>query len=241
MLAASLFSANITEIVYPDKQDKNGTLKLILMFEGSFNASFEQKNEGGMAILTFYGLNNAESSAKALNTSMIQSVSVKPSDKNSTEILFVGRQLFDISVTNDANTLYIALTPKAAPFTIENIAKDTGSGTLGYILNMLFYIVIFLFIITVTALLFLKFKLFGRGKKVNTKTKELKQSSYKEAFKITKSHESFTASHEQNIEDAKQTENSTVPQSKQSAENPPKPKTKSKKKTPSVQQKTLFD
>jgi hypothetical protein len=247
MLAASLFSANITDIIYPDKQYKNGTLKLTLMLDSSFNASFEQKNEGGTAILIFYGLNSAKSFTKTLNASMIQNISVKPLDNNCTEILLVGKQLFTISVANSANALHIVLTPKTAPFTIENIAKDTGGGALtGYILDTLFYIVMFLFVMTIAAVLFLKFKLFGRSKKANIKTKEeFKKSVYEEAFKIANPRDISAVEGEfDNAKDAMQTgnsaalsEKSTVPQSEKSAENPQK----SKKKSSAIRQKTLFD
>lgn len=219
LLAVSLFGANITDIVYPVEQDKNGTLKLTFIFEGSFNASFEQKNEGGITILIFHDLNSTKSFTKTFNTSIIQSVSIKPLDKNSTEILFVGKQLFDISVTNDTNVLDIALIPKTAPFTIENIAKNTGSETIiGYILDTLFYIVAFLFVMTIAAVLFLKFKLFRYGKKADIKAKE--------EFKNPVSPHETTP-------DVLKTETA--------ASLPKQPKVKSKKRSSLTRQKTLFD
>jgi hypothetical protein len=218
LLAISLFGADITDIVYPDREDKNGAFKLTLRLKGDFNGSFEQKNEGSAVILIFHGLNSAKSFTKTLNTSIIQNVNIKPLNKDSTQISFVGKQLFDLSVAHDANVLYITLVPKATPFTIEDIAKDTGGGTIvGYVLDTLFYIAAFLFVLTIVIILFLKSKLFPRIKKANA-IERFKQPevSHESAFKNTQPEIS-------------------------AAILPKEPKIKPKKKSSAAKQKTLFD
>ncbi|MDR1614349.1 MAG: hypothetical protein LBS26_02140 [Campylobacteraceae bacterium] len=209
---ALLFGANITDITHSDKHDKkSGAFNLILSFDGSFNTSFEQKYEDGAITLIFDGLNSNKPFMKTFSDSAIQSVSIKQSDKNSTKISFASKQLFDISISNNSDKLYIALTPKAVPLTMEDIVKNTGDGKIiSYILDILFYVVIGLFVLTAALMLFLKVKLFSVKK---TETIEEPENSTSELnsneIKIKKS---------------------TLPR---------QPKTKPQKKK--IPQKTLFD
>ncbi|MDR1007581.1 MAG: hypothetical protein LBL65_03310 [Campylobacteraceae bacterium] len=161
LLIVSTFGANVTDIICPDEQNNDGIFELTLQINGDLNASFEQKDEGSVTILIFKELKIDKPFNKKLNTEVIKSVNIKP-DTNATKISFEGKQLFDISVSSAPNRLHIAVIPKAAPLMIEDIAKDTAGGQIGYILETLLFIALILLILTALAVLFLKFKLSSR-------------------------------------------------------------------------------
>jgi hypothetical protein len=220
--AALLFGAAVTDINYSDKHDKKGgVFNLTLSFDSSFNNSFEQKYEGGILTIVFDGLIVDKPFMKTFNTSLIQSVSVNRSDKNSTKILFVGKQLVDVSISNSSDKLYIALTPRSVPLTMEDIAKDTGSGEIiGHVLDILFYVVIGLLFLTIAVILFLKIKLFPMKKTAAApKTEEKLEYS------------TLNSSETDDTSEAK------IEKPALSAKKQPKAKPQKKK----AQQKTLFD
>jgi hypothetical protein len=204
--------ANITDIIFPDKQNNEGIFELTLYVSGDFNASFEQKDEGSVTILIFKGLKSDKLFTKTLDTETIKSVTVKP-DANTTKISFEGKRLFDVSVSSELNKLHIAVIPKAAPLMIEDIAKDTASGgQIGYILETLLVVALVLFAFTVIAILFLKFKLSSHIKKKSIQEPQEKEKPQE----ITQSEEPIVSQKRSQI--------------------PKKPK-----KSPTKKQKTLFD
>ncbi|MDR1976927.1 MAG: hypothetical protein LBQ18_08070 [Campylobacteraceae bacterium] len=168
LLIVSLFGANVTDAFF--SQDESGAFNLTLQVNGAFNASYEQKHDGSVTALIFKGLRSDISFKKTPNSSMIETVSVKQGDKNSTQVSFVSKQLFDTSVTAAVGALHISLIPKTAPLMIEDIAKDTASGNVvGYVLDTLLYVALGLFAVTLVFILFLKLKLFGRAKRKSVK------------------------------------------------------------------------
>ncbi|MDR0666486.1 MAG: hypothetical protein LBF71_03650 [Campylobacteraceae bacterium] len=211
LLNVLALGANITDITCPDGLNDKGVFELTLHVDGDFNASFEQKDEGSVTTLIFKGLKTDKPFTKTFDGEMIKNVSIKP-DTNAVKISFESKQLFDISVTNDADAARITITPKAALFAIENIAKDIGSGNIvSYILDMLFYVAILLFGAAIAVILFLYLK------KANIIKKTEEKNPVADVLETTLEETKIPPLHEQQT------------------------KIKSKKKSSNIRQKTLFD
>ncbi|MDR0761567.1 MAG: hypothetical protein LBF13_00805 [Campylobacteraceae bacterium] len=168
LFIVSALGANITSIICPDELNDEGIFELTLYISGDFNASFEQKDDGSITTLIFGGLKSDKIFTKTLDTKMIKNVSIKPI-ANATKISFESKQLFDISVSSAPNKLHIAVIPKAAPLMIEDIAKDTAGGQIGYILETLLLIALVLFAFVMPFILYLKSKLSLHVKKDDEK------------------------------------------------------------------------
>jgi hypothetical protein len=227
------FGANITDIICPDKQNDDGIFELTLHVSGDFNASFEKRDEGSVTILVFKGLKSDKAFAKTLDTEVIKSVNVK-SDANTTKISFEGRQLFDISVLPEVNTLRISIIPKTVPLMIEDIAKDTAGGqVVGYILETLLYIALVLFALTVLTALFLKFKLSSHAKKESSSQK----ASSSDISSLNTQEENVSPPPSLHTKKESEEQNDEKPLDDKTAQK----HTKISSKKPKKSQKTLFD
>ncbi|MDR3178175.1 MAG: hypothetical protein LBT96_04245 [Campylobacteraceae bacterium] len=199
LLATNILNYEITE---NDTQN----IEIFLSLDNDWNGSVQQKNSDEEMVFIFEGLSVKQSAQKPKNSPAIERVSLEQSNDKKLRLALKTKQIFDAAVSNNASSIYINLTPKPAPITIEGIANDAKGGILGHILDMLLYIVIFFALLCAAFFIFIKLKLFSHTH-VKTENSDLDTAQEVE-LSGEKADDTKDEPANSDVEDAKQSEKS---------------------------------
>jgi hypothetical protein len=175
-----LFAVNIIDCTI-EKVEPN-KLYITLSLDDNWNGTFTQKQDGNGAVFVFNGLGTEISSQVSYNSSLINKLTLRETDKAEAQLSLQSERIFDISVEIDDIYIHLTLVPQSIPLSIEGIAKDASSGEIiAVALDALLYIVIFLAILTGGFFVFVKFKLlpYSRAKNI-PKTDESKEEAFQD-------------------------------------------------------------
>ncbi|MDR0579397.1 MAG: hypothetical protein LBG21_02230 [Campylobacteraceae bacterium] len=207
---------------YEIKKNNMQDIEILLLLDEDWNGSVEQESSDEEIVFIF---KNLKTKLSLQNSTTVEYANLKQSNKNETRLTLKSDQSLDATILKGTKNIRINLTQKPTPLTMESIANSAHSGNLRYILDILFYIVIFLALVCVVFFVFIKAKLFTH---MHTKTDKIENSNPNIEPLDEKQHEvKETVSIKDETEDIKKTQKSK------------KTKTSSQKK--SSQTKSLFD
>jgi hypothetical protein len=217
-----LFAVNILN--YEIQKNNMQDIEILLLLDESWNGSVEQENSDEETVFIFKNLNTKLSPQ---SSPIAEYVSLNQPNKNETHLILKSNQAFDATILKGAKNIRINLTQKPTPLTMESIANSAHSGNFGYILDILFYIVIFLAFVCIVFFVFIKLKL---SPHTHTKIDKIENSNINVEPLDEKPHEIKEAvTIKDEAEDTKQPQKSK------------KAKTKVSSQKKSNQTKSLFD